>query len=235
VPATNLLVLLACKQYLAQPNVLTKFTSRTRAPRSMPAPRTTNRLLHSRSKQQQQQRQHINPLGLPRVVRHVLLENHALVSQPTQYPSPTIFGHTGAARERERSLSRVREPMGIEEGEEYTYTHAYTRACNFCHPRVAGCKQKIRRSCVASTYEGFTTQAYSSFVYVPLGACRGFSAVELFLHAGSAIESCTTFVIYAPLEYTWGTGDFCHIGSGHNIMLCIRGQTMRGFVSPNRR
>ncbi len=155
-------------------------------------------------------------------MRHVLLENHALVNQSTQYSFPTIFDHTSATRERERSLLRVREPMGIEEEKEYTYTHAYTWVCNFCHSRVVKCKQKIRRSCVASTYEGFTTQAYSFFVYVPLGACREFSAIELFLHVGSAIESYTTFVIYAPLKYTWGTRDFYYIKSDHNIMLCIR-------------
>ncbi len=155
-------------------------------------------------------------------MRHVLLENHALVSQSTQYLFLIIFDHTSATRERERFLSRVREPIEIKEEEEYTYTHAYTRACNFCHLRVVKCKQKIRRSCVASTYEGFTTQAYSFFVYVSLDAYKEFSAIKLFLHAGSAIESYTTFVIYAPLKYTWKTRDFYHIESDHNIMLCIR-------------
>ncbi len=79
-------------------------------------------LLDIRSEQQQQQRQHINPLWLPCVVRHVLSNKHASVNRHT-YP-PITFGHTGIARERERSLSRVWEPMGIEEGGGYTYRHA---------------------------------------------------------------------------------------------------------------
>jgi len=42
--ATNLLVLLVCKQYSAKANVLTEFTPRTRAPWSMPMSRATNHL-----------------------------------------------------------------------------------------------------------------------------------------------------------------------------------------------
>ena len=49
------------------------------------------------------------------------------------------------------------------------------------------------------------------------------------------MKSCTSSVIHAPLEYTWEARDFSHTGSGHNVMLCIRGQTVRDFVSPMAR
>ncbi len=141
--ATNLLVLLACKQYLAKPIVLIKFTSRTRALWSMPASRATNHLPRSSIRTTTTTASHqstwITACGETRIIEESRLSQSA--QHPPTYP-PTTFGHTGAARERERSLSRVREPMGIEEGGGYTYTHAYIRACNSCHPRVAGCKQE---------------------------------------------------------------------------------------------
>jgi len=77
--ATNLLVLLACRQYSAELNVLNNFTPRTRALWSTPTPRTTDYLLQP--PEQQQQRQHTNPLGLPRVVRHVLSEKRISINR----------------------------------------------------------------------------------------------------------------------------------------------------------
>jgi hypothetical protein len=67
---------------------------------------------------------------------------------------PTGYG-MGVARERAPPLKSTGTHKRLEEEGGYTQAYAYTQACGFCHPRVAGCTQKIRHSCVASTHEGF--------------------------------------------------------------------------------
>jgi len=237
--ATNLLVLLACKKYSAEPNVLTEFTSRTRALWSIPVPRATNHLpIFDRNNNSN------NGITSTHLDYRVWWDTYYLGATPQSVGtapiySSTTFGCTGVARERvvpqEYGNSWASE---IEEGGEYTYTHAYTQACNSCHPRVAGCRQRTWRSCVTSAYERFTAWTHASIIHAPFYVPRLMQEIQrcwVILHAESAIESCTTSVFHAPLEYTWAAGDSCHIGSGHNIKLCIRGQTVRDFVAPNRR
>jgi len=171
--ATNLLVLLACKQYSTELNVLNSFTSRTRARWSTPAPRTTNSLLQP---PEQQQQQHTNPLGLPRVVRHVLSEERisvdrylpVLLFQPPRrvrhgrcrrsLPSAvaaSFLQATGwALPVRERLLSRVRGP--IRDWKRGKDTHKRTRTHKLAAP----------------------------VIHAPLGARRRFNTLVLLLHTG---------------------------------------------------
>jgi len=199
--ATNLLVLLACKQYSAKPNVLIEFTPRTRALWSMPALRATNHLLRSSIKTittttAAHQPTWITACGETRII------GEPRFSQSTQYLSAyQPFDHTGAARERALPLKST----GIQGDKRRRRIHIYARVhtglrllSSTRRWMQTGGLTLLRYFYMRGVYDSST----SSVIHTPLGACRGFNAVELLRHAESAIGSCTTSVIHAPLEYT---------------------------------
>ncbi len=172
----------------------------------------------------QQQRQCANPLGLTRVVRHVLSKKHTLIDRdlpaslfqlvtPIQRDrcrrSPSTVATSSVLRVVKWALP-VRESSSSQEygnpgevgrgGEICTSVRVYTGL-----RLLSSTRRWVQTGDSTLLCYFYMREVYGSstsfVIHAPLGACRGFDAAGLLLHAGSVMGSRTSPVIHAPLEY----------------------------------